>query len=197
MNTEDRFGSTGPDQGAADAAGADNDTAPQEQTATPDEPVAETGAETDRVSELETALAERTDDLKRLQAEYVNYKKRVDRDRDLARRAGAEKVINDLLGTLDNIASARQHEEMSDGFKAVASSIERLAEANGLVAFGTQGEAFDPNVHEAMMQTQQSGISEPTVADVLQVGYRLGDRVLRPARVIVAQPGDEEPVQEG
>lgn len=148
------------------------------------------GMESDtRVAELETQVAERTQDLQRLQAEYVNYKRRVDRDRDLARAGGIETVMTDLLEVLDDLRAARQHEDLSGGFKAVAEEIEKITAKYGLVAYGAEGEPFDPQVHDALMhQPAPEGVEldGPVIAAVLQPGYRLGDRVLRPARVAVS-----------
>lgn len=148
------------------------------------------GLETDtRVEELENQVRERTADLQRLQAEYVNYKRRVDRDRDLARQGGIEAVVSDLLVVLDNVRAAREHEDLSGGFKAVAEEVEKIVAKHGLVAYGEQGEPFDPQVHEALMhQPAPEGAEHegPVVVAVLQTGYRIGDRILRPARVAVS-----------
>jgi len=150
------------------------------------------GSATDALTELRAALAERTGDLQRLQAEYVNYKRRVDRDRDVARRAGVESVLKDLLSVLDDLRSARDHEELSGGFKAVADDVERLVGKHGLESFGQAGDAFDPHIHEALLHAHATGIDGPTCVEILQPGYRIGDKVLRPARVAVAEPGPEE-----
>ena len=123
--------------------------------------------ELSRESQLEALLAERTEDLQRLQAEYVNYKRRVDRDRALSRQSGVDKVITDLMPVLDSIAMARNH---------------------GLTSFGEVGDVFDPNLHEALMQMPMEGVSVTSVSQVMQPGYKLGDRVLRPARVAVSDP---------
>ncbi|HYP45359.1 MAG TPA: nucleotide exchange factor GrpE [Propionibacteriaceae bacterium] len=150
------------------------------------------GIEQDQASELSAALAERTADLQRLQAEYVNYKRRVDRDRDVTRRAGVESVLRDLLSVLDDVRSAREHEQLTGGFKAVAEEVERLAGKHGLEAFGEPGDAFDPHIHEALLHAHATdGITGPTCVEILQPGYRIGDKVLRPARVAVAEPGPD------
>jgi molecular chaperone GrpE len=144
------------------------------------------------VTELKVALAERTGDLQRLQAEYVNYKRRVDRDRDLARKAGIEGVLRDLLSVLDDLRSARDHGELTGAFKAVGDEVERITTKYGLTPFGSKGDPFDPHIHEALLHAHAEGIDGPTCVEILQPGYRVGDRVLRPARVAVAEP---EPVQ--
>ena len=140
------------------------------------------------VEELQTRLAERTEDLQRLQAEYVNYKRRVDRDRDLSRQAGVDKVVSDLMPVLDSIHLARQHGELDGGFKHVAEELERLADRHGLSSFGEVGEEFDPTRHEALMQLPLAGAKVTSVSQVMQLGYRIGERVLRPARVAVSDP---------
>ncbi|MDO5082607.1 nucleotide exchange factor GrpE [Arachnia propionica] len=143
---------------------------------------------TESDKDWEALAAERTADLQRLQAEYVNYKKRVDRDRALARRAGIEAVVADLMPVLDSITLAKSHEDLAGGFKAVADELEKVAAKHGLVAFGAVGEPFDPNLHEALMQVPMEGVTVTTISQVMQQGYQLGDRVIRPARVAVANP---------
>ncbi len=139
--------------------------------------------------DLAAALAERTADLQRLHAEYVNYKKRVDRDRDVARQKGVEQVVNDLLPVLDAIDAARQHEEFEGGFRLVVDALEKVTGKYGLVAYGEVGEEFDPHIHEALMQVPLEGDHQSTVVSaVVQKGIRLGERVIRPARVGVADP---------
>ena len=151
--------------------------------ASADEPVAAA-----KIAELEELVAERTLDLQRLQAEYANYKKRVDRDRALARQGGIESVVLDLLPVLDSIEAAREHDELTGGFKLVAEELERLTAKYGLTVYGEVGEPFDPNVHDALMQVPMAGVEVTTVSAVMQKGVRLNDRVLRPARVGVAEP---------
>lgn len=143
----------------------------------------------DRIAELEKLVDERTVDLQRLGAEYVNYKKRVDRDRDLARQAGIESVLTDFMPVLDAIALARQHEDMVGGFKMVAEELEKVTAKHGLVAFGAIGEEFDPNLHDALMTVPlDEPVEVTTVSQVMQQGYQLKGRVIRPARVAVANP---------
>lgn len=141
-----------------------------------------------KISELEELAAERTADLQRLQAEYANYKKRVDRDRALARQGGIEAVVLDLLPVLDSIEGAREHDELTGGFKLVADEIEKVGAKYGLSVYGEVGDPFDPNVHEALMHVPMPGVEVTTVSAVMQKGVRLNDRVLRPARVGVAEP---------
>ena len=133
-------------------------------------------------------LAALTSDLQRLQAEYSNYRKRVERDRDLAREVAIGSVLAELLPVLDDLDRARAHGELEGGFKAVAEQIERVVARIGLEKFGTAGEAFDPLIHEALTHTTSPDVTETTAVDVLQPGYRFKERVLRPARVAVADP---------
>ena len=136
--------------------------------------------------------AERLQDLQRLQAEYVNYRKRVERDRDVARDLAVGGVLESLLPVLDDIHLARQHGDLDDGpFAAIADKLEATLARYGLQRFGEVGEAFDPAVHEALMHTEADlgeGVDVTTVTQVLQPGYRQGDRLIRAARVAVADP---------
>ena len=133
-------------------------------------------------------LAERTADLQRLQAEYVNYKRRVDRDRDLVRQNATLGALSSLLPVLDDIDRAREHGELEGGFKAVADSLERIVSGLGLTKFGAPGEPFDPNVHEALAHGHSADVTETVVEHLAQAGYRIGDRVVRAAKVTVLDP---------
>jgi molecular chaperone GrpE len=150
-----------------------------------------------RVAELESALAERTADLQRLQAEYVNYKRRVDRDRDVGRDSAVAHVLSQLLPVLDDIGRAREHDELAGGFKAVAESFERIVTGLGLERFGKAGDAFDPHIHEALMHSYSQDVEVPTAQMVLQDGYRFRDRIVRPARVAVVEPEVEPSTEVG
>ena len=141
----------------------------------------------------DTVLAgERLADLQRLQAEYVNYKRRVDRDRAVVQERAAQSVIEALLPVLDDIHLARQHGDLESGpFAAIADKLEATLGRFGLSRFGQPGETFDPTVHEALMHTEAElaeGTTTTTVVQVLQPGYKAGERVLRAARVAVADP---------
>ena len=135
-------------------------------------------------------LAERTADLQRLQAEYANYRKRVERDRVAVREQALANVLGELLPILDDIGLAREHEELAGGFKSVAESLESAAAKLGLTSYGESGDPFDPNLHEALMHSYSADVTEATCVRILQPGYKIGDRTLRPARVAVAEPGD-------
>jgi len=140
--------------------------------------------------ELQAQLAERTADLQRVQAEYTNYRRRVERDRAAVREQAVAGVLTELLPVLDDIGRARDHGELTGGFAKVAESLEAGLAKLGLSPYGQKGDPFDPMIHEALMHTYSSDVTEPTAIEVLQPGYRMGDRVLRPARVAVAEPGD-------
>jgi len=141
-------------------------------------------------ADLAAKLAERTADLQRVQAEYANYRKRVDRDRAAVREFALAGVLTELLPVLDDIGRAREHGELTGGFKSVAESFESAVTKLGLTAFGEPGETFDPKVHEALMHSYSPDVTEPTCIQILQPGYRVGERTLRPARVAVAEPAD-------
>jgi len=143
-------------------------------------------------SELTARLAERTADLQRVSAEYANYRKRVDRDRTAVREQALASVLVALLPVLDDIGRAREHGELSGGFKSVAESLESTVAKLGLVSFGIEGEPFDPNVHEALTHSYSTSVTEPTCVQILQPGYKVGERIVRPARVAVAEPGEDE-----
>jgi molecular chaperone GrpE len=140
--------------------------------------------------ELASRLAERTADLQRVTAEYANYRKRVDRDRLAVREQALANVLSALLPVLDDIGRAREAGELVGGFKSVADSLESAVTKLGLVSFGTEGETFDPNVHEALTHSYSADVAEPTCVQILQPGYQVGERILRPARVAVAEPDD-------
>jgi molecular chaperone GrpE len=140
----------------------------------------------------ERQLAERTADLQRVTAEYANYRKRVERDRAAVREQAVANVLSGLVPVLDDIGRAREHEELVGGFKSVAESLEAAVTKLGLESFGEDGEPFDPKVHEALMHSYSPDVTEPTCIKILQPGYRVGERILRPARVEVAEPGEAE-----
>ncbi|MDQ2815063.1 MAG: nucleotide exchange factor GrpE [Actinomycetota bacterium] len=145
-------------------------------------------AASDKVADFEAQLAERTADLQRLQAEYANYRKRVDRDRAAVRDQAVAATLTGLLPVLDAIDQAREHDELSGGFKSVADSLQAATGRLGLVTYGQKGDPFDPKIHEALMHSYSSDVTEDTCVEILQPGYQVGDRILRPARVAVAEP---------
>jgi molecular chaperone GrpE len=140
----------------------------------------------------QASAAERLSDLQRLQAEFVNYRRRVERDRDVARDQAVAGILEALLPVLDDVHLARQHGDLESGpFAAIAEKLESTLQRAGLDRYGEVGEEFDPAVHEALMRTEAdlaAGATTTTVVQVLQPGYRTGDRILRAARVAVADP---------
>jgi molecular chaperone GrpE len=138
-------------------------------------------------------LAERTADLQRLQAEYANYRKRVERDREAVRELAVMATLAELIPVLDDIGRARAHGELVGGFKVVAESLEAVLSKLGLVSFGESGDPFDPNVHEALLHEFSAEVVEPTCVEVFAPGYKVGERVMRPARVKVAEPEPVDP----
>ncbi|MGJ3191586.1 nucleotide exchange factor GrpE [Paenarthrobacter nitroguajacolicus] len=137
----------------------------------------------------EAQAAELRNDLLRLQAEYVNYRKRVERDRAVAGEMAVIGVLNSLLPVLDDVDAARQHGDLEDGpFAAIATKLENALKTYGLERIADTGVEFDPTIHEALIQQPGEDIEVDTVSQVLRSGYRSGERVLRAAQVIVAVP---------
>ena len=133
-------------------------------------------------------LAERTADLQRLQAEYANYRKRVDRDRAAVQEQAIVKTLTGLIPVLDAINQAREHGELSGGFEKVADSLLAALGRLGLVTYGEKGDPFDPKIHEALSYTVSPDVTEDTCFAIMFPGYKVGDRILRPAKVAVAAP---------
>ena len=137
--------------------------------------------ETDPVAAL-------TADLQRLQAEYANYRKRVERDRAVAHELAIGSVLTELLATLDDIDRAADHNELTGGFKAVADQLTATTNRFGLEKYGTEGDAFDPQIHEALLHDTSADVAVATATKILQPGYKYKERILRPARVAVTDP---------
>jgi len=133
-------------------------------------------------------LAERTEDLQRVTAEYANYRRRVDRDRSLVADQAAERFATQLFPIVDDIERARDHGDLDGAFKVVADRILGLLDGLGVTAFGAAGDPFDPALHEAVIHDTSSEVSVPTATTVLRQGFRRGDRVLRTAMVAVTDP---------
>ena len=133
-------------------------------------------------------VAALTADLQRLQAEYANYRKRVERDRALSHELAIGAVLTELLATLDDIDRAADHSELTGGFKAVADQLAAITTRFGLEKYGTEGEPFDPQIHEALLHDTSTEVAVPTASKILQPGYKYKERILRPARVAVTDP---------
>jgi len=140
------------------------------------------------VSDVEKELAERTADLQRLQAEYANYRRRVERDRAANREAAVAAVLTNFIPVLDDIGRAREHDELEGGFRSVGEALEQTVEKLGLTRFGEPGDPFDPKMHEALTHAHSAEVTEPTCVQIFSPGYRIGDRIVRPARVGVVEP---------
>ena len=150
-----------------------------------------TPEEDDEQFSMRNAIADLTNDLQRLQAEYANYRKRVDRDRQLVAESAAYKALTPVIEVLDTIDRAKEHGELDGGFKAVADQLERVVAAAGLVRFGEPGDAFDPTMHEALSHLgTDPEVEVTTVKHVAKGGYRLGERVVRAAQVLVVDPAE-------
>ena len=159
----------------------------QETAGEPDEGAQTTGVEVDlEISEAEAKVAELIGDLQRVHAEYANYRKRVDRDRELIRETAVGGVLSSLLPMLDDIDRAREHGELEGTFKSVGETLQATCAKLGLETYGDANEPFDPAMHEALTSESNDAVTEPTVVSVYQSGYRYAGRVLRPARVAVA-----------
>ncbi len=137
---------------------------------------------------LRTELDERTRDLQRVTAEYANYRKRVDRDRGAAAEQTTGAVLSALLPVLDDIDRAREHGDLVGPFATVAEALSAATGKYGLVAFGEKGDSFDPTRHEAVAHLTSPDVTEATCVEVMRRGYTLGERMLRPALVAVADP---------
>ncbi|MBO0838896.1 MAG: nucleotide exchange factor GrpE [Actinobacteria bacterium] len=148
-------------------------------------------------AEATSKLAERTADLQRLQAEYSNYRKRVERDRMAVREQALANVLGGLIPVLDDIGRAREHGELTGGFKSVGESLEATTAKLGLTAFGEPGDPFDPTLHEALTHAYSADVKVPTAVQVFQPGYKVGERIIRPARVAVAEPGGAVELYDG
>ncbi len=154
------------------------------------EPLAEMDVEGEIIEEevggIEEKIGELTEDLQRVHAEYANYRKRVDRDREVNRQLAMGAVFSELLPVLDDLELAREHDELTGAFKTVGEKLEATLNKLGLVKFGAAQDPFDPKKHEALASEEVDGVTEPTVIAVFQQGYLQGERILRPARVSVA-----------
>jgi molecular chaperone GrpE len=183
----------GAGQGGPSAAKRGAVDEPQAAAAAPKPAAAATPAATPAAEpaadDLRAQLTERTADLQRLQAEYANYRKRVDRDRATVREQAVASALTELLPVLDAINQAHEHGELSGGFKSVADSLQAAVGKLGLVSYGQRGDAFDPKIHEALSYSDSPDVTEDTCVDIFQPGYKVGERILRPARVAVAAPG--------
>jgi molecular chaperone GrpE len=175
-----------PDQDEAQPAATVAEEAPETGTEPAEAPPAgPLGAE---LEALRGELDERTNDLQRVTAEYANYRKRVERDRSLVVEQATGAVLAALLPVLDDLDRARDHGDLVGPFASVAEQLTNTLAKFGLTAFGAKGDRFDPTRHEAVSHSTSADVTEPTCVDVMRRGYLLGERLLRPALVGVADP---------
>lgn len=147
----------------------------------------EAGDQQEQPAAASDVEAELRNDLLRLQAEYVNYRKRVERDRESVRDLAVQSVLVSLLPVLDDLDAARKHGDLEEGpFAAVANKIDAILAGHGLTRIEEVGVVFDPHFHEALMQQPSSEVPEDHVAQVLRIGYQKGERVIRAAQVVVS-----------
>jgi molecular chaperone GrpE len=187
----------GPAMGSVDGAEAQEsrDDAPEAADNVPTDGAIDEGADAGAAEGgsaeegLQVKLDELTGDLQRLQAEYLNYKRRVDRDRELVRENATYAALAPIVEVLDTIDRAREHGPLEGGFKAVADQLERVVAGLGLTKFGEPGEVFDPTLHEALSHLgSDPDVTETTVKVIAKAGYRIGERVVRAAQVLVVDP---------
>jgi molecular chaperone GrpE len=182
----------GPAPESSEDVDVDADAGELDEVVEADAPVeAHDATEAEDVPSVEDQLAERTADLQRLQAEFLNYKRRVDRDRALISDNATYKVLQPIIEVLDTIDRAREHGELDGGFKAVAEQLERIVGGLGLTRFGQPGDAFDPTLHEALSHLgEDPEVDVITAKVVAKAGYKINDRVVRAAQVLVVDPVD-------
>ncbi|MEO6955170.1 MAG: nucleotide exchange factor GrpE [Antricoccus sp.] len=160
--------------------------------AAPENPADSTAPPTEQqlvdIDRLTGELAERTNDLQRVNAEYANYRKRSDRERETIMEIAKGSLISELIPVLDDIDRADEHGDLGGGFKNVADSLRAVLAKAGLEPFGAQGDAFDPMIHEAVAHNTAADVEVESVSAVMRKGYRQGERILRPAMVAVVAP---------
>ncbi|WP_314038267.1 nucleotide exchange factor GrpE [Dietzia sp. CH92] len=170
------------DDASAAADAAADVAAPTDGTS--DDAASGEGGAADPTAELQAQLDERTADLQRVSAEFANYRRRVERDRQSIIDTAKGSVLTELLTIVDDLDRAREHGDLEEGpLKVFADKVHALLASQGVEAFGEEGDAFDPAVHEAV-QDESDG-SEPVLGTILRKGYRHGERTLRTAMVIV------------
>ena len=155
------------------------------------QPISATVVDDSAVERARQEAAERTADLQRVTAEYANYRKRVDRDRAAEREANTGKILGEMLPILDDLDRAEQHGDLTGAFKTVADKLADTLTKLGLTNVGAEGDTFDPAVHEAVQFATSPEVAEPTVTAVFRRGYAIGERLIRPAVVVVTGPEHE------
>lgn len=166
---------------AAEAQGVDEGLADAEAAAADAE-----GVNPEDSNSIEAELAERTEDLQRVTAEYTNYRRRVERDRASVITGAKAEVAAELLPILDDLEMAEQHGDLTGPLKSMSDKLQSVMASMKVEKFGEEGDEFDPNCHEAVQDTSSG--DDKVLATILRRGYRLGDRVLRNAMVIIGDP---------
>lgn len=196
MTSHDQQTQNGPPEGEVTETGATAGTeATQASAEAADQAVeaadgtGDSAEQVDEVAAVKAELAERTEDLKRLQAEFLNYKRRVERDRELVKENATFAALTPIIEVLDTIDRAREVGHLDDGLRAVADQLEQVVNRQGLVKFAEPGDAFDPTLHDALSHMgEDPEVEVTTVKVVAKAGYRLGERVVRAAQVLVVDP---------
>ena len=176
-------------QGEAQAASATADASAATGAATD---VGAVGADPE-LERVRAELAERTADLQRVSAEFTNFRRRTERERESTVAAAEAAVAGELLTALDDVESAQSHGDLTGPFKVVADRLTETLQRAGLTPFGAEGDAFDPSLHEAVASDTSPDVAGPTVTTVMRRGYRVGDRVLRAAMVGVTDSDGSAP----
>jgi len=184
--------------GGADDSASEDSGSQSASNASPESSAASTDSVDEVFEELTAGLgavqskeAELLADLQRLQAEFVNYKARVERDRDVARNNAIAEVLRAFFPAMDDLSRAEAHGDLEGSpFAAVANKLRAAGDKFGLKQFGAKGDVFNPELHDALVQTPNPSVTENTIADVIEPGYQLGERVIRAAKVAVFQPAE-------
>lgn len=184
MHEADNGAAGGADAGTSSAASPQSSVEPEAQ-AVADEDFAAFTVESD-IEAIDAKIIELTADLQRIHAEYANYRRRVERDRETFKEAGLSAAMVELFPVLDDISRARAHDDLNGTFKHVAEALEATLRRLGLTVFATEGDLFDPTQHEAIAHETRTDVDQPTCIAVHQQGYSFAGRVLRPALVTVA-----------
>lgn len=174
---------------SADSANAANSSESSESSESKDSKDADDGSLTP-LGKAKKEAAEYLEALQRERAEFINFRNRSAKEQDRFRQHGIIDVLTALLPALDDIDRIREHSEMDDSFKAVATKIDKAFEKFGVEKFGEKGEDFDPTKHDAVLHRPDPDATKETVDAVVEAGYRIGDRVIRAARVVVSSPSN-------
>ncbi len=172
---------------SADSANSEDTANSTESSESKDSQDADSGSLTP-LGKAKKEAAEYLEALQRERAEFINFRNRSAKEQDRFRQHGIIDVLTALLPALDDIDRIREHSEMDDSFKAVATKIDKAFEKFGVEKFGEKGEDFDPTKHDAILHRPDPDATKETVDAVVEAGYRIGDRVIRAARVVVSSP---------